>query len=117
MAKRSGARRDWRAVVQEQSLSGKSVVAYCREQDVSTSQFYRWRREYGRQMGGSAEGGFVELKAIGEPSVAIGESSVAGSGVAVVTAHGWRLEVEPGFDVSTLERVLACVMRSGPCSR
>jgi hypothetical protein len=108
MAKRKRARRDWRAVVQGQATSGKSVVAYCRDQGVSASQFYRWRKAYGGQAVASGERGFVELTPVDEPS--------PHSGVAVITAYGWRLEVEPGFDVSTLERVLACVMRSGPCS-
>jgi len=109
MAKTKRGRRDWRALVEGQAASGRSVVAYCREQGVSASQYYRWRRAYGSQRADSGEGGFVEL-------TAVGETPVAGSGVAVVTAHGWRLDVEPGFDAATLERVLGCMMRSGACS-
>jgi hypothetical protein len=112
MTKRRRAGRDWRAIVQGQATSGKSISAYCRQQGVSPSHFYRKKREYGSEAAASHEGGvvggFVELTPVDRPSPC--------SGVAVVTKHGWRLEVEPGFDAATLERVLACVRQAGPCS-
>ena len=108
MSKGKRARRDWRAIVQGQATSGKSVTAYCREQRVSPSHFYRCRRQYADQAARSVEGGFVELTPVDRPSPR--------SGVAVVCEHGWRLEVAPGFDAATLEQVLACVARSPACS-
>ena len=108
MATSKHTRRDGRGIIQGQATSGKSVAAYCREQGVSQSQYYRWRRRYGAGATGGAEPGFVELTRVDAP--------VSRSGVVVVTNHGWRLELAPGFDVSTLEQVLAVVARSGACS-
>lgn len=109
MAKRRRVRRDWPAVVQEQASSGLSVSAFCRQQGVSLSHFYRKRRQCQRADPSPAGDGFVELRAV--------DPQPSGSGVAVVIDGGWRLELAPGFDTPTLERVLACVARRGGCSR
>lgn len=105
--KRSG--RDWPRLVQAQAGSGQSVATYCREQRISESHFYRWRQRCRTDVPAVADRGFVELTPVDAPA--------ARAGVAVVTDRGWRLEVEPGFDAATLERVLACVTQVGTCSR
>lgn len=107
MAKHKRVRRDWPAVVQAHATSGLSVTAFCREQGMSTSLLYRWRQRIPGQASPMADG-FVELRPI--------DAQTAGSGVAVVVDGGWRLELEPGFDAATLDRVLACVARRAVCS-
>ena len=109
MAKRRRVRRDWPAVVQAQASSGLSVSAFCRQQGVSMSHFYRKRRQCQRADASAVDDGFVELRAV--------DPQPSGSGVAVAVAGGWRLELEPGFDTPTFERVLACLARRDTCSR
>ena len=109
MAKRKRVQRDWQAVVRAYTASGQSVTAFCRDQGISTSLLYRWRRRcLDESEPRTSSGGFVELRPVDRPA--------AGSGVAVVVDGGWRLEVEPGFDAATLEQVLACVERRSTCS-
>jgi hypothetical protein len=106
MAKRRRVQRDWPAVLREHADSGLSVTAFGRQQAISPSLLYRWRQRL--QIAPVAQDSFVELHPAPEcPS---------GSGVAVVTDTGWRLELEPGFDAATLERVLACVGHRVACS-
>lgn len=106
MAKRRRIRRDWPGVLQAHADSGLSVTAFCRQQGISPSLLYRWRQRC--QPGATTEKAFVELHPVPEhPS---------GSGVTVVTDSGWRLELEPGFDAATLERVLTCVGHRVACS-
>jgi len=37
-------REQWRRLMNEQEVSGKSVRTFCREKDVSEFSFYSWRR-------------------------------------------------------------------------
>ncbi|MDP6423067.1 MAG: IS66 family insertion sequence element accessory protein TnpB [SAR202 cluster bacterium] len=108
MAKHKRVRRDWPAVVQAHAASGLSVTAFCREQGISTSLLYRWRQRIPEEAAPPVADGFVEVRPI--------DHQTAGSGVAVVVDGGWRLELEPGFDAATLDRVLACVTRRAVCS-
>lgn len=100
-------RRDWPAVVQDQASSGLSASAYCAAHGIHRSLFYKRRREC--QSMPASPTRFIELKAV--------EAVPGGSGVAVVSPDGWRVEVEPDFDAATLERVCACVERRMACSR
>lgn len=109
MPKQRRVRQDWPAVVAAQASSGMNVSAFCRKQGIATSQFYRWRRRGRSGVPPAEERGFVELRAA--------EDRTSVSGVSLVLDGGWRLELTPGFDPPTLERVLACVARSGACSR
>ncbi len=108
MPKRKRVRRDWPAILQAHARSGLSVSAFCQQQGISSSLLYRWRRRYPGEPVPVAAGSFVELRPVG--------SDVSGSGVTVLTDTGWRLEVQPGFDAATLERVLICTRRSLACS-
>ena len=108
MAKRRRVQRDWPAVLREYADSGLSVTAFCRQQGISSSLVYRWRQRLQVEPLAPGEDSFVELHPVpGRPS---------GSGVAVVTDSGWRVELQPGFDAATLERALACVTQRAPCS-
>jgi hypothetical protein len=102
-------RRDWSAVVEAQAASGLSVGAYCAQEQINRGLFYRWRRILGGRAAAPQRGSFVELQGTADAS--------SGSGVTLVSAHGWRVEVAPDFDVSTLQRVCVCVERALACSR
>jgi len=105
MAKRRRVRRDWAAVVQAQAGSGLTAAEFCRQQGICRQSFYRGRQ---REQRAPTATNFVELRPV------VGPGSV--SGVAVVLDGGWRIEVEPGFDLATLERLLTGVRRSAACS-
>jgi transposase-like protein len=100
--------RDWAAVVAAQATSGEGVKAFCRRQGIGANLFYRWRVRLGAQRASAgAPPAFVELR----PA-----AGLACSGVTVVVARGWRIELAPGFDAATLSRALACVQTPVPCS-
>jgi len=41
----SGRERYWQSVMRKQQASGMSVSAFCRQNDVSASTFYNWKRK------------------------------------------------------------------------
>jgi putative transposase len=99
-------RRDWSALVQEQQVSGLSVLAFCRQERLSSKSFYRHRQRC-RQGAVAAPAGFVELRPV--------PAAPPASGVAVVVGD-WRVEVAAVFDPQTLRRVCACLRPEPACS-
>ena len=106
MARRKRIQRDWPGVLQALADSGLTVSAFCRQQDIDPSLVYRWRRRLEAAPTAPALEPFVELH----------PTRASDSGVAVVSEAGWRLELETGFDETTLQRALACVAHQAPCS-
>ena len=106
MARRKRVRRDWPDVLRALADSGLTISAFCRQHGVAPSLVYRWRRRLQTESTVPTSERFVELH----------PTSASGSGVAVVTDAGWRLELEPDFDEATLQRALACVTHQAPCS-
>ncbi len=99
--------RDWAEVLAAQAASGEAVPGFCRRHGIRPELFYRWRvRLQAPRAGAEAPPAFVELRPV---------AGVASSGVTVVVARGWRIELAPGFDAATLERALACVQTPVPC--
>jgi transposase-like protein len=101
--------RDWAALLVAHAESGDDVRTFCRREGIGPNLFYRWRTRLRAQRTGKASPLFVPLR-----PVAVGGSGA--SGVTVVTARGWRIELAPGFDVATLERALACAQSQLACS-
>ena len=108
-----------RSVVLACRSSGLSVAAYCRREGITTTTFYRWRREV--EVGGLsslAERGtvaFAEIQVRGEGAVVSAESlSPTSSRVEIALSSGDRLSVFPGCDPSWLGRVVRA-LRSGEC--
>jgi len=86
----------WREVIEKQKTCGLTIAAYCRKTGIRSSYFYAWRcRIRKRQMG---KQGFIELA-----------PSVTDTGVRIVAGTGFYIEVNRGFDPSTLRSVLACL--------
>jgi hypothetical protein len=73
-----------------------NIAAYCREGHIHTSLFYTWRRKLRKQE--QCPGGFVELTP--------GRSARGASGVYVRLGGRPYIEVERGFDPSTLRAVV-----------
>lgn len=89
----------WRGVIEAQKTSSLSIADYCRSRDIRTNVFYAWRRRISkRQMD---QPGFIELR-----------SSVSDmdTGIRIVTAAGFHIEVNRGFDPSILRSVVACLI-------
>ena len=89
----------WRSIIKDQSTSGKSIAAYCREAHIHTSLFYSWRRRLNEQA--PDRGAFVELKPV-RPGA---------SGICLRLEERFVLEVDQGFDPSTLRAIVAALSR------
>ena len=88
----------WRDVIETQKTSGMTIAEYCRSRDIRTNAFYAWRRRISkRQTSGS---GFLELRS---PVLDMA------TGVRIVTAAGFYIDVSRGFDPSILRAVLSCM--------
>ena len=92
----------WRALVSEQSQSGQTVSAFCRDRGLRDSLFYDWKKRV--REGEAAK--FVEVKVAksGEQRTPAPERYPA---IEIRLGKGRSLLVEPGFDASHLRALLA----------
>ena len=92
----------WRGLVSEQSQSGQTVSAFCRDRGLSDSLFYDWKKRI-REIEAAK---FVEVKVkeSGEQRKPAPERSPA---IEIRLSKGRGLLVEPGFDASHLRALLA----------
>ena len=86
----------WAELVRQQSQSGFSVTAFCREHDVREQSFYYWRKRLTE-----AEPVRFALVEAGMP-VAKDRAPIE-----LVLASGDRLHISPGADAATLRTVLS----------
>lgn len=93
----------WQEVIEAQKTSGLSIADYCRNRDIRTNIFYAWRRRISKQQ--MNQQGFIELRPSASPT-----ASAKATGIRIVTAPGYYIEVNRGFDPSLLRAVLACVV-------
>jgi len=81
---------------------------FCQQRGLSLSTLARYRRRH-QQARGETEGRKRWL------AVEVSGASVAGSGgasgLALLAAGGWRIEVSRGFDADTLKRLLGAMER------
>ena len=96
----------WRGLVSEQSGSGQTIVAFCRERGLTTSQFYTWRN---RLRGTDAER-FLEVQVVKAPAQPLVANSRA---IEIRLAEGRRILVEPGFAPDHLRAVVAALETRG----
>ena len=92
----------WSDLISEQSRSGQTVEAFCRERGLTTSQFYTWRK----RLRGSAAQQFLEVqvaRATARPS------PVNRGGIEIRLAEGHCVLVEAGFDPDHLRAVVAAL--------
>jgi hypothetical protein len=92
----------WRGLVSEQSQSGQTVSAFCRDRGLRDSLFYDWKKRI-REVEAAK---FVEVKVkdSSEQKKPVPEHYPA---IEVRLSKGRSLLVEPGFDASHLRALLA----------
>ena len=96
----------WRGLIAEQSGSGKSIAAFCRDRGLTTSQFFAWKKRL-RQ---TAAYQFVEVQVPRAPA----QPAKANSGaIEIHLAEGRRIRVEHGFDAEHLRAVVAALEARG----
>ena len=100
-ADRREARAKWKGLVLEQSGSGQSVAAFCRERGLAASQFFAWKRRL-RQ---TASGQFVEVQVVGVEA----QAAAHGRAIEIRLSGGHSVIVEPGFDAGHLRAVVAAL--------
>jgi hypothetical protein len=95
-------------LVAEYEASGLGRTKFCQQRGLSLSTLARYRRrqqQAGSEMDSAKRWLAVELSG----------SCVAGgrgaSGLALLAAGGWRIEVGRGFDADTLKRLLGVMER------
>jgi hypothetical protein len=88
--------------------SGMRPSEYCRKHGLPTSTLQRHRK---RQRVGSAEVKSDELVPVAADGTDRNENRQDACGLAVVLSSGWRIEVRPNFDPSTLERLVSLLER------
>jgi len=92
----------WEELVSEQTRSGQSVAAFCRERGLTVSQVFAWKKRLRER----AIGDFVEAKVV----LSEEQSKAQGAGNMVIEVRldrGRSLVVEPGFDASHLRAILS----------
>ena len=89
----------WVKRITECRSSGKSVRAWCRENEISEKTYYYWQRRLYQQMISTAETvRFAEI-----PSR---EETVPTGGTAKISLSGATVEVYPGADSQMIQTIL-----------
>ena len=92
----------WRGLVSEQSQSGQTVSAFCRDRGLRDSLFYDWKKRV--REGEAAKFVEVKVKASSERRTPVPERYPS---IEIRLSRGRSLLVEPGFDASHLRALLA----------
>ena len=87
----------WRGVVEEWRASGVSKAAFCRERGIATWKFHYWHARLTTEPAAGKSNGAAEMFAR--------VHATGGSGLRL-RLGGLELEIEPGFDETTLLRLL-----------
>jgi hypothetical protein len=97
----------WVGLVSEQSQSGQTVAAFCRERGLRAWHFYEWKKRVRE----SEAAKFVEVQ-IAAPAEPVRAKGARSSAIEIRLRAGRSLVVEPGFDASHL-RALLSVLEPG----
>jgi hypothetical protein len=107
MAQRKRSRKTWtkwRRLISEQMRSGKSVAAFCREQELCPSHYYWWKK----RLRENATARFVEVQLAESPANVVGDSRIE-----VRLQNGRSLMVGREFDPEHVRGLLAVVEAAG----
>jgi len=91
----------WQGLVFEQSQSGQTVAAFCRDRGIRDSQFYDWKKRI--REGEAAKFVEVKVKASSEQQTPAAERYPA---IEIRLSKGRSLLVELGFDAGHLRALL-----------
>ena len=103
--RRRRSRAEVEQLVAEYEASGLGRTTFCRQRGLSLSTLARYRR---RQQSVDQTDSAKRWLAV-EVSGSSVAGSEGGSGLALLAAGGWRIEVGRGFDAGTLKRLLGVV--------
>jgi hypothetical protein len=96
--------RFWRRMLRQWQRSGLSARAFCRQQGLSESNFYAWRRTLAQR--DTEPVAFVPVQVLPElPPVPSADAVTCG--LELLLSGGRVLRIGPAFDTSTLRRLLA----------
>jgi transposase-like protein len=94
----------WQKLVKAHNQSNRTVTDFCRDHQINRQSFYRWRQHFkSDQSTAQAAGAFLELV----PASKNGES-----GIRLRIDADLAIELDCGFDPSTLGQVISIVKRS-----
>jgi hypothetical protein len=94
----------WQELVEAQSQSGLDVTTFCRDRRINRQRFYLWRQRFQKQ--NAESDAFLELV----PSSRSGES-----GVHLRLNQNLSIELDRGFDPTTLQQALLALQGKGLC--
>jgi hypothetical protein len=97
----------WKKLVDQQTDSGLTGGAFCREQNINPQRFYHWRRRFKENEPGAMSSGFFELVPCSPQS--------RGSGIYIHLSHELHIEIDRGFDPFTLRTVIETIGAGKPC--
>ena len=92
----------WRDLISEQGRSGQTIVAFCRDRGLTTSQFYTWRSRLRK----STAERFLEVQVVKTAALPF---PVSRGAIEIRLAEGRCVLVEPGFDPNHLRAVVAAL--------
>ena len=122
MAQRRRTREQWRQLVEGWPQSGLTQAQYCEHHNISVASLYRWRQILRRPPSESRPapaagraGAAVRLLPVELLGELVQSARPAGHALSLVFADGVRLEIAPGFDDATLQRVVG-VLREATAS-
>ncbi|MEJ2726881.1 MAG: hypothetical protein P8175_20055 [Deltaproteobacteria bacterium] len=98
----------WQRRVQEQAQSGMSAAAFCKDHQINLQRFYSWRRRFMVQSDAQTTGGFLEL---------VPSSKVHGSGIRIRLDERLSIELDRGFDPSSLRNAIDVLCGKASCWR
>jgi transposase-like protein len=116
MAQRRRTREDWQRLVEGWPRSGLTQSQYCERHGVSVGSLHRWREQLRGAPGAGARVGGVESTASLRllPVELLAEAPAAGeAALTLVLGARLRLQIAPGFDAPTLQRVVALLREGG----
>jgi transposase-like protein len=87
----------WRAQIEAQERSGKSVAQFCKDQGLTEQAFYFWRKRLRSQQ--PIRFALLETETVQQ-------QPVTEVGLELVLATGERLRIGTGVETATLRRVL-----------
>ena len=85
---------EWKAFVEGQAGSGKSVTEYCREQGVGPHRFHYWRKRWSLDPAGKPISGFIECRLTGS----------RGGVLILECPRGYRIQISRDCDLRLLEQ-------------
>jgi hypothetical protein len=95
--------RFWRRTLRDWQRSGLTIRAFCQQHDLSEPSFYFWRRTLAERQVPTPT--FVPLQLLADdPPPAV--NAAAAGGLELLLRGGHVLRIGPGFDGSTLRRLL-----------